>query len=238
MVDRTMRCWSRNYEGQLGIGTKDAGSLTPVEVNDLTAVEEISAGAAHTCALTDFGDVYCWGLNFSGQLGDGTNTNRDEPQRITTINNIVHIAAGYYHTCAVDEDGRVYCWGGNSDGQLGTGTLDPSNEPVEVTLAKPSGAKLHWGDNDCDDDVDSVDSLKNLRFVAALPVLQEKGCPGFGAEVDVVGASPHLWGDVDCDEDIDSVDALKILRHVASLPVLRPKGCPDIGSGVFVSVTP
>ncbi len=76
---------------------------------------------------------------------------------------------------------------------------------------------------DCDGDVDSVDALKVLRFVASLPVQQEPGCPLIGSDF------ASLFGDVDCSGGVTSVDALKILRFVASLPVQQAHGCPVIG---------
>lgn len=97
---------------------------------------------------------------------------------------------------------------------LGTATPAPSETPV---------SKLVQGDVDCDEDVDSVDALKQLRHVAALSVAQEPGCPGIGSEV------ASLFGDVDCDDDVDSVDALKVLRHVAALSVAQEEPCADIG---------
>ena len=77
---------------------------------------------------------------------------------------------------------------------------------------------------DCDDDVDAVDALKELRYVANLPVNQEQGCPAIGSEV------ASLFGDVDCDRDVDAVDALKTLRYVAALSVGQNDPCPDIGT--------
>lgn len=235
MSDRTIKCWGRNYEGQLGTGEANPGSLVPVDVDGIDDAVQVSAGEHHTCALTLAQEIWCWGHNEVGQLGDGTHSQRNEPKRITSLTNIVDVAAGGRHTCAVDEEGRVYCWGANNEGQLGTGTLDPSDVPVEVVLAEPpEGDDRIWGDDDCDGDVDSVDSLKNLRFVAALSVSQEKGCPGFGQEVRISDSPSRLWADVDCDGDIDSVDALKILRHVAALTVNQPKGCAQIGAEVSV----
>lgn len=81
------------------------------------------------------------------------------------------------------------------------------------------------GDVDCDGDVDSVDSLKQLRHVAGLSVSQEPGCPA-------IGSGTPTWGDVDCDDDVDSVDALKVLRHVAGLPVQQNEPCTDVGEPI------
>ena len=82
---------------------------------------------------------------------------------------------------------------------------------------------LTQGDVDCDDDNDSVDALKQLRYVAQLTVLQNEPCPDISTTV------ASLFGDVDCDDDVDSVDALKVLRFVAQLSVIQNDPCPDIG---------
>ncbi len=94
-------------------------------------------------------------------------------------------------------------------------------------LAFEPAQVLTQGDVDCDGDVDSVDSLKQLRHVAGLSVSQEEGCPDIGTDV-----AGHLFGDVDCDNDVDSVDSLKVLRHVAGMSVSQDEPCTDIGGAM------
>ena len=76
-----VQCWGANYNGQLGDGR--AGNLsawlTPVTVSGLTSVVQVDAGTQHTCAITTDRRVVCWGWNSSGQLGDGTTTDRWTP---------------------------------------------------------------------------------------------------------------------------------------------------------------
>ena len=91
---------------------------------------------------------------------------------------------------------------------------------------------LIQGDNDCDNDADSVDALKGLQHVAAIDFSQEPDCPTLGSALPAAlpaGAAPDLFGDVDCDDDVDSVDALKILRSVAAFSVTQNEPCTDIG---------
>ena len=72
-------CWGFNRYGQLGDGTT-AMRLTPVVVSGLgSQMRSLTAGGSHTCVLADNGWIKCWGENESGQLGDGTLTNRSTP---------------------------------------------------------------------------------------------------------------------------------------------------------------
>jgi len=129
-------CWGYNGNGRLGDGTTTDRN-TPTLVADgemgnsgVTAIAAAEGG--HTCALKG-GQVYCWGRNGKGQLGDGTTTDRNTPVAVTNMGSgVTAIAAGAYHTCAL-KGGQVYCWGRNDEGQLGDGTTTDRNTPVAVT---------------------------------------------------------------------------------------------------------
>jgi alpha-tubulin suppressor-like RCC1 family protein len=115
-------CWGDNDYGQLGNGTM-TDSLTPVPVAAIPeSVTAITAGTDHTCALTDAGSLYCWGLNVDGRLGDGTIATRPEPVAIAgPPSGIVSVTAGHDHTCAITTATAVLCWGQNERGQIGDG---------------------------------------------------------------------------------------------------------------------
>jgi len=126
-------CWGGNQYGQLGIGSHQA-ELSPVILSSLQGVviNNLSAGAAHVCALSDAGGVWCWGAN-GGALGDGTELERTLP--VTAIgmdSHVTALASGYAHSCALKDDGAVWCWGSNSIGQLGDGSLMNRLQPVAV----------------------------------------------------------------------------------------------------------
>jgi hypothetical protein len=133
-------CWGWNWAGQLGNGSNTAGTegvATPVPVAGGLTFSFIYAGRDHTCALTATGEAYCWGLNSSGELGDGTIINSSIPRAVSGGQRFVSISEGVGHTCALTSAGRAYCWGANiaepgMGGQLGDGTLIARSTPTEV----------------------------------------------------------------------------------------------------------
>ena len=136
--DGSVSCWGYNSDGQLGDGTA-TDRYTPTQTSSLgsgrTAVA-ITAGAYHTCAILDDGSVSCWGYNTYGQLGDGTNTDRNTPTQTSSLGEgrtVVAITASEAHTCTILDNGFVSCWGYNGYGQLGDGTTTDRDTPTQTS---------------------------------------------------------------------------------------------------------
>ncbi len=128
-----VKCWGFNHDGQLGDG-RGSDRSSPVDVVGLTTgVKAITAGWRDTCAVTTGGGAKCWGNNHDGQLGDGTDIDRNTPQDVVgLLAKVTAIRVGERHTCALTVEGGVKCWGNNHDGQLGDGTRKDKVTPVDV----------------------------------------------------------------------------------------------------------
>ncbi len=134
-ADGTVWSWGYNYYGQLGNGKtweELLYSLVPVQVLNLEDVVQVSAGSEFGLALKRDGTVWAWGLNSSGQLGDGTNNSSNFPVKVKDLENVIAISAGHFHSLALKEDGTVWAWGYGGYGILGNGKLESSNVPVQV----------------------------------------------------------------------------------------------------------
>ncbi len=126
------KCWGDNEFGQLGNGESGGLEETPVAVTESTNIAQIYAGWKHSCALDVEGQIWCWGNNEYGQLGDGGLEDSTVPVAVDTSDiagDIVDLALGEHHSCARTEQGRLYCWGRNRDGEIGLGIAD-DEEPL------------------------------------------------------------------------------------------------------------
>ena len=133
MTGGSVVCWGMNLSGQLGDGGVYHASLTPVMVLGISTATAITAGGFHTCAVLADGTARCWGANESGELGDGTTTERHWPVGVSGISTATAIDAGSaMHTCALLADRTARCWGLNEYGKLGDGTTTTRLTPVAV----------------------------------------------------------------------------------------------------------
>jgi alpha-tubulin suppressor-like RCC1 family protein len=143
LSDKTVSCWGRNYEGQLGLG-HDNEAPTPTSLPSLSSVKEIAAGYGHACALLEDGTVRCWGANYSGQVGNGVASTTPvlTPVTVPNLSGVNQLALGQGHSCARVQSNPslgVKCWGENDTGQVGDGTFGADRtSPTTVCLSGSS----------------------------------------------------------------------------------------------------
>ena len=137
--------WGWNAYGILGDGTTTDQTI-PVDAVVLSeGISIIAPGHDHTCVLTTAGAAKCWGFNSSGQLGDGTYTQRDTPEDVAGLSdNVIALSAGGGSTCGLTVGGRAKCWGGDREGQLGLGTITQRLTPMAVVASVPASLSLNY----------------------------------------------------------------------------------------------
>lgn len=151
--DGTVWAWGWNTEGELGNGTEGSPhcfddwtgpncvAVSPVQVTGMPAVQEVVGGATTAYALTTNGDVFAWGWNAQGQVGNGTtgtecagsgvNCVIPSPTQVSGLTGVFKIAAGTLFAMAAQSNGvGVWAWGSNSYGQLASD--GPSDVPIRV----------------------------------------------------------------------------------------------------------
>ena len=148
--DGSLWVWGSNQYGARGDGSSGDSLTVPVQVPLPVHVTTPSRHGKHAIAIgtgvfaaidTD-GQVWTWGVNWNGRLGDGTNNPRYTPARVKRsaspndyLTGIVSISAGGGTIAALDADGQVWTWGAGANGALGNGSITDSSYPVQVVQA-------------------------------------------------------------------------------------------------------
>jgi len=116
-------CWGANDFGQAaGAPDQGAGWSGPVWRQALPdRIASLATGLVHSCAALRDGRVYCWGANFTGQLGDERLQDRAQHEPVAFGGPAIAIASIGRHTCALTDGGSLFCWGDDTQGQLGLG---------------------------------------------------------------------------------------------------------------------
>ncbi|MFY2658239.1 putative Ig domain-containing protein [Achromobacter xylosoxidans] len=204
-----------NFTVTAGYADKSQSQTYTIVINGVTlTASKVVAGGAFSCALTGGGAVYCWGINHSGQLGNGTTATSYRPTQVIGLTTgVSDIAVGNDHACAL-QSGVLRCWGSNDSGQVtgdGLSTGAPITAPYAVsglhgslssfalgssfTCATQSGSVYCWGSNSSGqmgyggipgiNGVTRIDGLNTASMVAA--------GPSHACAVDMSRA--YCWGD-------------------------------------------
>lgn len=168
--DGTIWAWGMNQFGQMGNGTVNSFSASPVLVSNswpggpINSPLQVTCGYQFGAALATNGTVWTWGSGSHGELGNGTTGSSYYPAQVPGLTNITAISAGWFHILALRGDGTVWDWGNNSNGELGDGTSANRPNVVQVlsvsNIVSVSGGDSHssalaadgmiwkWGRND------------------------------------------------------------------------------------------
>ena len=153
-------CWGGNYFGQLGASQDDVfSSPIPIEIPSISDATSITAGVGHTCAVRS-GEIYCWGRNIHGQLGNGMDSSLSyEKVQIPGINDAIDVSATTRHSCATHDTGEISCWGTTWRGARGDAASGNASLPVKIdsisnaiSVSSSSGitcATLESGEGSC-----------------------------------------------------------------------------------------
>jgi len=169
--DGEVWAFGNNQQGQLGIKYKDSLFHAALrKVPGLSHIVSVAVGLEFSVALDSAGDVWTWGSNFLGALGNGQfdpneavpNIYVDHrvynsyysdpiPRRVLTGKKVVSIAAGPYHVIVADSAGSTWGWGHNSNGLLGfvsavgkVSSPTPSISPIRIRKVVAGGDQLSW----------------------------------------------------------------------------------------------
>jgi alpha-tubulin suppressor-like RCC1 family protein len=169
--DGTIWMWGSNANGLLGNGTSSPSNvLTATQIGTASNWKAVSAGANHAFAINASGDLFAWGDNTQGQIGNGlgggTAGGIVSPVLISSAIPWICVSAGNTFSLGIKADGSLWSWGLNTSGQLGQGNNNSGSvnfSPVRIgsandwvfahagrnaaIAAKADGTIWMWGDN-------------------------------------------------------------------------------------------
>lgn len=132
-----VRCWGYGLSGQLGngLGTNSNVPVLPIGMDSGVTKIAASPGISSICALQS-GEVYCWGYNGRGTIGNGNLINQSTPYKITSLgSDNADLFVSGQHACVIKNAGTVYCWGDSWRGEAGkTCAGSPCNQTTPILM--------------------------------------------------------------------------------------------------------
>ena len=132
--DGSLWCVGSNGWGQLGIGPDYETKYTAVPIAVGQTWKAISVSTTASCAIRSDDTLWCWGNNFGGQLGVGTDSdNRDVPEQVSGGGTWKAVSTSADATCGIKSDDTLWCWGDDTNGKLGNGASGNTTVPGAVS---------------------------------------------------------------------------------------------------------
>jgi len=155
--DGQLYCWGGNYSDQLGLGLSTSviaaeRDLEPHPTPELVPGEWEApitwhdAGMADTCAVTETGEVWCWG---GYGIWEEPSVTSGTPVQLPEVTDAAEVASEDGTTCARTCGGDVWCWGNNFHGSVGTGSLELTSGPQRVEDLAPVDGITVAGTSSC-----------------------------------------------------------------------------------------
>jgi alpha-tubulin suppressor-like RCC1 family protein len=130
MSTGVVQCWGANANHQLGPnGGSNFSSSTPLTVDGLSSVKDVSVGSENVCAVDTSGGIKCWGDDTYGQLGDQVvgSTGSGAPVSVPGLAGPANsVELGAQNVCVVLKNGSVQCWGRSIGDLSSSPTLTPT----------------------------------------------------------------------------------------------------------------
>lgn len=146
-------CWGpMTLTGDLAQTGKDEPYARHVKLDSdtfVTGAVELAVGYRHACYTNAKGEVYCWGTNIGGPLGNNSESDSRYPVRAGTLSGVSKLVAGTDFTCALlgsgADAGKTYCWGSATFGTLGIGTPSDNGDSCGSSYCKKTPTRVRSG---------------------------------------------------------------------------------------------
>lgn len=208
--DGSLWIWGYNASGILGNGSF-TDSYQPAFEPANKVFDEITSFdmGGNTCAAIDvYGNLWTWGSDAFGLLGDGGEENRDSAVPVKIMEGVRSVSVSFDHVAAIKTDGTLWAWGDNSYGQLGDGTRTGSTTPKLVmsnieaiscgsyftAAIDGDGAMWTWGDNTYGQLGDGSTASRSTPASVMEDIISVSAGENHLAAVDEDG-NVYTWGD-------------------------------------------
>jgi alpha-tubulin suppressor-like RCC1 family protein len=252
----TLKRESAAGSGNSGGGNSSGGgSSSGGDESAAGGVKMVSLGHGHSAAITTNGDLYIWGDNDCGQLGDGTKTNRSKPVKI--MSDVASVSLGYNHSAAITKNGDLYTWGENLDGQLGDGTKTNSSKPVKImsnvasvslgdwhsAAITTSGDLYTWGANYYGQLGDGTSGATASMRSTPVKIMSNVASVSLGyssSAAITTNGDLYTWGWNNCGQlgdgtTTDSSTPIKIMSNVANVSLNHDDSCGEYSAVITTS---